>query len=156
RNEQFSGPCQSFIKCICSCPTDNNCNCNSNIDATCQSCYATLDSCKNTFCTQSCGNGGNGGPDGGSPPPVDAAPPPDATPPPTIWNVTFNPMIDVTVCSSGSNPINWCCQNVAADYNGNFHDVWAPGEPNTMRVDGTVTPSSFAAALTCYSGSPAG
>ena len=42
-------------------------------------------------------------------------------------------------------------QAVRVDGNGAFHDVWSPNEPNTARIDGTLTPTTFSATLTCLS-----
>ena len=69
------------------------------------------------------------------------------------WNVQFSPMIDVSACAKG--PLKWISQNVSADNNGNYSDIWAPNEPNTLQVDGRVTAEVFAASLKCANSGPA-
>ena len=64
------------------------------------------------------------------------------------------PGIDVSVCAG--RPTSWTSQNVDADSNGRFDTTWAPNQPNTLRVVGTVTDTAFNATLTCVSGNGSG
>jgi hypothetical protein len=76
---------------------------------------------------------------------------------PSVYDVTFLPSppgIDVSACAGGRT-LTWCCQNISAP-SGTFDTTWAPNEPNTMRVAGTVNDTTFAATLACVSGSGAG
>jgi len=68
-----------------------------------------------------------------------------------VYSFLFEPMIDVSSCANRN--LNWCCQNVNADANGNFNETWAPNEPNTLRISGQVTPTAVNATLSCISGS---
>ena len=43
-----------------------------------------------------------------------------------------------------------------ADANGNFNETWSVNEPNTMRVAGQVTATTFQATLTCVNGAQSG
>lgn len=75
----------------------------------------------------------------------------------SIYNVLFLPSppgIDVSVCLG--RPLSWCCQNVSADANGKFDETWAPSEPNTARISGSVNATSFQATLTCTNGARSG
>lgn len=74
-----------------------------------------------------------------------------SSPSPRVFGVTFaQPGIDVSVCAGRA--LGWCCQNVNAQADGTFNEVWSPGDPNTMRVIGRVDQSRFDASLTCASG----
>jgi hypothetical protein len=64
------------------------------------------------------------------------------------------PGIDVSACA-GRN-LTWSSQAVSPDPAGNINAVWAPNEPNTMRVVGTVSATVFQAALRCVGGCSAG
>jgi len=64
------------------------------------------------------------------------------------------PGIDVSACAG--RPTSWTSQNVDADSNGRFDTTWAPSQPNTLRVVGTVTDTAFNATLTCVSGNGSG
>jgi hypothetical protein len=73
----------------------------------------------------------------------------------TLYSVTFGgDGIDVSVCAG--RPLRWCCQNVSADTSGRFDLTWAPNEPNTARVSGTVTETAFNATIACTSGAATG
>ena len=78
------------------------------------------------------GGGGGGGPSG------------------VVYAVSFLPSppgIDVSTCAG--QPLTWCCQNVHADTAGNFDETWAPSQPNTARITGHATDTTFTATLTC-------
>ncbi|HYU40680.1 MAG TPA: hypothetical protein VEQ84_00880 [Vicinamibacteria bacterium] len=64
------------------------------------------------------------------------------------------PGLDVSACASS--PLSWTSQNVSADANGRFDTTWAPSQPNTLRVVGTVTDTAFNATLNCVSGNGSG
>jgi hypothetical protein len=64
------------------------------------------------------------------------------------------PGIDVSVCAG--RPTTWSSQNVDTDANGRFDTTWAPSQPNTLRVVGTVTDTAFDATLSCVSGNGSG
>jgi hypothetical protein len=72
---------------------------------------------------------------------------------PPQYDVTFNPNIDVSTCRPG---LSWCCQVLHPDANGNFDETWAPNQPNTARLAGRVTDTTFTATITCTSGGPSG
>lgn len=75
----------------------------------------------------------------------------------SLWSVLFLPSppgIDVSSCAG--RPVTWCCQNVSADANGNFDQTWAPNEPNTARINGRVTSTSFQATIACTNGATSG
>jgi hypothetical protein len=63
------------------------------------------------------------------------------------------PGLDMAPCGSGA---HWTSQVVNADKNGRFDTTWAPNEPNTLRVAGTVTDTAFDATLSCVSGNGSG
>jgi hypothetical protein len=63
------------------------------------------------------------------------------------------PGLDVSPCGTAA---FWTSQNVGADANGRFDITWAPTQPNTLRVVGTVTATAFNATLTCVSGNGSG
>lgn len=58
----------------------------------------------------------------------------------TVYGILFTPPpgIDVSVCAG--RPLVWFGQNLGVDSNGNFNDVWSPGEPNTLRATGLSRP----------------
>lgn len=64
------------------------------------------------------------------------------------------PDIDVSPCA-GSRLV-WNSQNVSPDSAGNFDTTWSPGQPNTVRIRGQVTPTAFNATVSCVSGSASG
>jgi len=74
------------------------------------------------------------------------------------YNVVFQPAppgIDVSVCAGRS--VTWSSQSVSGiDTNGNFNLTWAPNEPNTLRISGQVTATSFQATITCVNGAQSG
>ena len=47
-------------------------------------------------------------------------------------------------------------QALSPSPDGSFDQTWAPNEPNTMRVTGRATATTFEATLTCVSGGPSG
>jgi hypothetical protein len=126
------------------------------------------------------GGGGGGDGDGGSvnnPSPAPGATPtpaPGATPnpgptpapgpspspgtvPTPIFSLRFQgqvsgggPGIDVSVCA-GRN-LTWSSQAFPRQANGSVDTVWSPGEPNTARLQGTMTSTSFDATLSCVNG----
>ena len=63
------------------------------------------------------------------------------------------PGLDVSACGTAA---YWTSQNVPADPSGRFDTTWAPSQPNTLRVVGTVTDTAFNATLTCVSGNGSG
>ena len=72
----------------------------------------------------------------------------------TLYGVSFPGFIDVSVCAGRQ--LLWSSHNVSADANGNFNETWSVNEPNTMRVAGQVTSTSFQATLTCTNGARSG
>jgi hypothetical protein len=60
------------------------------------------------------------------------------------------PGIDVSVCA-GRN-LTWSSQAFIRQPNGSIDTVWSPNEPNTARLQGTMTPNSFDATLSCVNG----
>ncbi|MCC6620174.1 MAG: hypothetical protein IT385_02905 [Deltaproteobacteria bacterium] len=71
-----------------------------------------------------------------------------------VWNVVFEPGIDVSICR-GSN-LFWSSQNLQVDGRGAFDETWAVNEPNTARVSGTLGETTFQATLACVSGAASG
>jgi hypothetical protein len=63
------------------------------------------------------------------------------------------PGLDVSACGTQA---TWTSQNVGPDASGRFDTTWAPSQPNTLRVVGTVTGTAFNATLTCVSGNGSG
>ena len=72
----------------------------------------------------------------------------------TIYGVSFPGMIDVSVCAG--HQLLWSSHNVSADAGGSFNETWSVNEPNTMRVTGQVTPTTFQATITCINGARSG
>jgi hypothetical protein len=78
----------------------------------------------------------------------------------SIWNLIVSPQIPVWRC--GTTDQTWQSQNFKIDGSGAFHEVWAPSEPNTMVVNGTMTlptatdGATVSAAMNCVSGAAAG
>lgn len=75
----------------------------------------------------------------------------------SILNVTFLPSppgIDVSVCSTRQ--LTWGGQTVSVDANGNFNETWAPNEPNTARISGQATATTFQATIACTNGARTG
>ena len=109
------------------------------------------------------GRGENGGTSGGTTggnPGATPSPAPGTTPgggTPGALHVSFEPSppgIDVSPCA-GRN-LTWSSQTVSPRADNTFDETWAPNEPNTMRVTGSVTATAFQATLTCVSGGPSG
>lgn len=63
------------------------------------------------------------------------------------WQIFFDPNIDVSAC--GDQAVMWCCQNIQVDAQGHFDQTWAPNEPNTARISGTLESGGFSAILAC-------
>ena len=63
------------------------------------------------------------------------------------------PGIDLTSCGRA---VTWTSQNVTPDRSGHFDTTWSPNEPNTLRVVGTVTDTTFDASLSCVTGNGSG
>jgi len=72
----------------------------------------------------------------------------------TLYGISFPGFIDVSVCAGRQ--LIWSSHNVSADASGNFNETWSVSEPNTMRVAGQVTPTSFQATLSCTNGARTG
>ena len=73
------------------------------------------------------------------------------------YDISFLPSppgIDVSTCAG--QPLTWCCQTVHADTAGNFDETWAPSQPNTARIAGHATDTTFTATLTCTNGATSG
>lgn len=88
--------------------------------------------------------------------PLAAAPAP-GTGSPSIYDVSFLPQppgIDVSVCAG--RPLTWSSQVVSVDASGSFNTTWAPNEPNTARVSGQLTATSFQATIACVNGALSG
>ncbi len=82
---------------------------------------------------------------------------PSSAPSGSIYGVAFLPNppgMDVSVCAGRS--LSWAGHNVLADTNGNFNQTWSVNEPNTMRVAGQATATTFQATLTCVNGARSG
>jgi hypothetical protein len=100
------------------------------------------------------GDGSDDGDDGG---PNGPGPNPSPSPGPaggaySITFIPFPPGLDVSACAGRS--LNWSSQAVGPPGSalGNFDHVWSPNEPNTMRIAGSVSETSFNATLTCIPG----
>lgn len=65
----------------------------------------------------------------------------------TPWNVSFEPMIDASSCAGTS--VMWSSQNVLVDGRGHFASVWAPDQPETAIVIGTLAEDAFDASFAC-------
>jgi hypothetical protein len=63
------------------------------------------------------------------------------------------PGLDISPCGRMA---SWTSQVVPADPSGRFDTTWAPSDPNTLRVAGTVTDTAFNATLNCVSGNGSG
>jgi hypothetical protein len=86
-----------------------------------------------------------------------AAAPASGTASPSIYDVSFLPQppgIDVSVCAG--RPLTWSGQVIPVDTNGSFNTTWAPNEPNTARVSGQLTATSFQATIACVNGALSG
>lgn len=105
-------------------------------------------------------NGGSSGGTSGGNPGATPSPTPGPTPgggATSLLHVSFEPSppgIDVSPCAGTR--LTWSSQSVSPRPDGSFDDTWAPNEPNTMRVTGRVTATTFEATLTCVSGGPSG
>lgn len=64
------------------------------------------------------------------------------------WHVLFQPNIDVSACAAMP-PVAYCCQDLRAAADGTFHEVWSLSSPNTLSVDGALSPSTLTASLSC-------
>ena len=73
---------------------------------------------------------------------------------PRPLDVTFTPDVDVSACAGRQ--LSWCCQNLHPDASGRFDETWSPGEPNTARITGSASDTTFTATLTCVSGGSSG
>jgi len=75
-----------------------------------------------------------------------------------MWNIVFEPMIDVSICRVGGQTLLWSSHNFAVDGQGQLDETWAPNEPNTARLVGTLDATLFQATLACVinGGSPSG
>ena len=75
-----------------------------------------------------------------------------------VYNIIFLPSppgIDVSVCAGRS--LTWGSQALSGvDAGGNFNMTWAPNEPNTLRISGQLSATSFQATLACVSGAQSG
>ena len=52
--------------------------------------------------------------------------------------------------------LTWGGQTVSVDANGNFNETWAPNEPNTARISGQATATTFQATIACTNGARTG
>jgi hypothetical protein len=103
----------------------------------------------------SAGGSDGGGEGGGTQVGTAPSPPPPPPPQPSLYQVMFGtPGIDVSVCAGQH--MTWCCQVLTADADGSFNETWAPSQPNTARITGRVTETTFTATFTCASGNPSG
>lgn len=74
---------------------------------------------------------------------------------PVEYQVLFDlPGLDVSSCVG--RPTSWCCQPVHARPDGSFDETWSATDPNTVRIAGRVTASTFDATLNCVSGGAGG
>lgn len=76
---------------------------------------------------------------------------------PVRYSVLFEPSppgIDVSACAGSR--VTWSSQSVNVRPDGTFDETWAPSQPNTMRVTGRATATTFEATLACVSGGPSG
>jgi hypothetical protein len=64
--------------------------------------------------------------------------------------------LDVSACGIPYSLGGVCSQGVEVDAKGAFHEVWTSGTPNLLTVDGSMTPTSFSAALRCVEGGATG
>lgn len=77
-----------------------------------------------------------------------------------FWNISWSPAISVQVCNPAATIFS--TQNFSIDPVGVFHQVWSPGQPNTLKADGLMTMpnatagATLSASLACFSGSPTG
>jgi hypothetical protein len=75
-----------------------------------------------------------------------------------VYNIVFQPTppgIDMSACAG--RPLTWSSQALSGvDANGNFNMTWAPNEPNTARISGQLTATSFQATLACVNGAQSG
>lgn len=79
---------------------------------------------------------------------TDSATSPSSTTAYTIFFGTTNNGLDVSGCNvtvAGG----FCSQIINVDPAGAFHEVWAPGRPNLVTVDGTLGSTSVTAAFKC-------
>jgi hypothetical protein len=96
------------------------------------------------------GSGDEGGQDGSDGPPAPGA----------FYSVNFLPSppgIDVSACAG--RPLTWSSQSTGPKGTGGlgaFDDTWSPMDPNTVRVTGTVTETSFNATIACTNGAASG
>jgi hypothetical protein len=75
-----------------------------------------------------------------------------------VYSVGFVPTLpglDVSACAG--RPLNWGSQALSVpNTTGGFDDVWSPNEPNTLRIAGQLSATSFQAAISCVNGARSG
>jgi len=74
-----------------------------------------------------------------------------------VYSVSFLPSppgIDMSVCAG--RPLTWSGQALGVDASGNFNMIWAPNEPNTARISGQLSSTTFQATLACVNGAQSG
>jgi hypothetical protein len=101
------------------------------------------------------GSGTSSTPTSGGPTPTPSTTVPSA--PNAVYSVSFGPPpgMDVSVCAG--HPLTWSGQAVSVSGGtGPFDTTWAPNEPNTLHVNGTVTDTAFNANINCTSGAATG
>lgn len=90
-----------------------------------------------------------------SPSPVPSPSPAPTATPVAQYSIAFAPFLDVSVCAG--RPLQWSSQAVGSlDSAGNFDLIWSPNEPNTLRISGRVTGTTFQANLACTNGAGSG
>jgi hypothetical protein len=84
-------------------------------------------------------------------------PGPSPSPGTVVYSLRFlgtvaggGPGIDVSVCA-GRN-LTWSSQAFGRQPDGSIDTVWSPNEPNTARLQGNMTATSFDASLICVNG----
>jgi hypothetical protein len=69
------------------------------------------------------------------------------------WHVTFSPLLDVSACRPDT---RYSSQGWSLHSDGTFHEVWSPGTPDTVVVDGSMTlptavpGATFTAEMKCF------
>jgi hypothetical protein len=75
-----------------------------------------------------------------------------------VYSVTFQPSppgVDLSVCVGHA--LTWSSQALSGvDANGNFNMTWSPNEPNTLRITGQLTATTFNATIACVNGAQSG
>jgi hypothetical protein len=73
----------------------------------------------------------------------------------TTWQIGFVPWPGLNVAACWAPGLagqpRFCAEVVNVNSTGAFHEVWDPPQPNTLRVDGTMTSTTFSATLQCAS-----